>query len=196
LVVIREELRGAGIDLSCTWVPVEAVVLPQVPYTWERTADGRNVSRPRPGRALLQLDALDPNARVGVEFISREDFDNIDGPWHNVQSSVIEYDFRKVARLVAHRARGKPCGLYLGVFYDPLTGAKHEFGYTPAEEAEITWAQASGDRDALGRAVQSAREEQKARWNENDRQVRLEAERLLREQVKDFIDWLKAQGAI
>jgi hypothetical protein len=77
-------------------------------------------------------------------------------------------DIKRAAASLASEVARQGRGVYFGAFYDPV---KH-FGF-------------GGWADAEERGWASSKEE-----------ARAEAARLLREQVKDFVDWLKAQGVI
>lgn len=91
-------------------------------------------------------------------------------------SSVLNLDLRRVAVSVAERVEKKEKGIYFGTFYDPMLNANRE--QLPRYDATGEYAELKAARDRL-------LEER-----------RIEAKRLLRLQVRDFADWLKAQGVI
>ena len=101
-----------------------------------------------------------------VEFVDR------DGNFRGGRlSTVSDYDFRDAAQYVATEIRQKARQrLYVGVFYDPSTRAKWERGTEPSKTP--------ADR-------RSSRDEASA-----------ESKKLLRQQVQDFVAWLKQEGAI
>ncbi len=121
---------------------------------------GNNVVIHRDPNAVLNVDGLDPAHHIAVEFASRDDFWDLDGPWRaEIHGTAFTVDTRSVATYLRERADGSDANVYFGAFYDPLV---------------------------LPEPPQS----------ENRPRAVAESKRLLREQVKDFAAWLKAQGAI
>jgi hypothetical protein len=77
-----------------------------------------------------------------------------------------DYDFKEVAQFVAGKVEKQGRGVYFGAFYDPTTMPKCDW------------------------------ENQSFNYKTAHQEAQTESKRLLRQQVKDFIDWLKAQGVI
>jgi len=130
----------------------------------------------------LEADMEDPTRRVVVEFVSKRDYYDLGGPRSG--TSVEGYDLIESASELVHKAREyakEP--VYFGTFYDPV-GIVEEGTETVRADAEKPgtlnerWIRLSREYDLLA-------EKAKGR-----------SLRLLREQVKDFADWLKAQGVI
>ncbi len=79
-----------------------------------------------------------------------------------------EMDIKGVAESLATEVEKQDRGIYFGAFYDPVK--YFSFGsWTNAEERS---------------------------WASSEEEAQAESQRLLREQVRDFVDWLKAQGVI
>ena len=171
LQVITEELKKRGIELS------EKNVEWDVSVPWGRDWTGlretptdteQYLAKDSNERKPLKLDALDPKHKIGVEYVSK-----YEGMEPNRGSTVDEYDTAQAAVALSRAVKqeGKK-GIYFGVFYDPLG------------QVEERHARAASAATAL------------KRWEMARKKVREESIELLRQQVKDFIDWLKAQGAI
>ena len=90
-------------------------------------------------------------------------------------------DIRGAAEYIDKQVNGKPEAVYLGVLYDPCEG-------------RINWRDLFEKRTATNRPA-THEEEERARQELEDAAKEKSAE-FLRLQVKDFVDWLKAQGAI
>ena len=103
-----------------------------------------------------------------MEYVSDSDYFQLGGPASN--SSVQDYDFKDVANGVAKAVEKKGPDVYFGTVYDPMP--------------RVDWRQFKDEKDPY------------IRFERMQIQGRTEAKRLLRLQVKDFIDWLKGQGVI
>ena len=111
----------------------------------------------------LELDGYDEEKNVGFEFISEVDYEE----WHveqGIRSSVDDYDFLSTVKILAEGMEGKTDGLTVGVFYNPMPQFTEE---------EI--------RD------------ENSDWEQKQALIRERAVEQLREQVKDFLEWLKGE---
>jgi hypothetical protein len=125
-----------------------------------------------PGRARpLVVDGVDARRAIAFTFVSRSRYYELGGAQGD--STVQGYDMPEVARYVAGKVRDqrRAPGAF-GVFYDPVPREPR------LTEEDLRALKHATTREAAMRAVSGP------------------ARRLLREQVKDFVDWLKAQGAI
>jgi hypothetical protein len=169
LQVIVEELTNAGVQVTGSDVVLEGVTIPQHIETYRRVGDTfEEKVEEIPGTEPLSLDIKDDKHRIGVEFISESDHFKLGGAMS--VSTAQAYDFKQVARGVAKAVGQKGKGIYFGAFYDPLP--------------EVDW-----------KSLRSEKNWEK-RWEAAETQAGAEAKRLLRQQVQDFIGWLKGQGAI
>ena len=127
------------------------------------------------GTRQSDLDGVDPTRKIAVEFVSNADYDEFGRrrpwPWEGT-SSVRGHDPKKFAASLPGWLKSKASGMHLGVFYDPVAKWNARAVKEPPD----------GD---WGKVYAAAEEQAKA-----------ESKELLREQVRDFVDWLKAQGAI
>lgn len=170
LQVIVEELANAGVRVTGTDVVLEGVFVPQHIETYRRVGGTfREKVEEIPGTQPLSLDIRDDRHRIGVEFISKSDYFQLGGA--RSASTAQGFDFQRVARGVAEAVGRKGKGIYFGAFYDPLP----EWDWGEAHRISSDW---------------------KQRWEAAKTREGIEAKRLLRQQVQDFIGWLKGQGAI
>jgi hypothetical protein len=142
----------------------------------------RGVDLSEKGTQPRDLDGADPKHAVAVEFVSASDYaldhDDEGNPrswWRpEVRSSVQCYDLKGVAQSPPGWMKRRARGMRLGVFYDPMT----RFTQQRSPTGDQSWEELQKARDEARRQAQAASRE------------------LLRQQVKDFVDWLKAQGVI
>jgi nucleoside-diphosphate-sugar epimerase len=112
---------------------------------------------------------------VGVEFVSADDCLAMEEK--AVFSSVTEYDCKDAARRLAKSVGGSANGLYFATFYDPTA-------FLPFGEVV----------EAIG--PNASPEEFRQTMQKLQEKAKVEPKRLLREQVRDFVEWLKGQGVI
>lgn len=129
-------------------------------------------------RTPLVPDFFDAAKNVAVEFVSTADYFPLGGEISDM--SVQSYDLKGIAHSAADAVNKHGSGVHFGALYDPIASVKFDVDYPREgtanyrEEVEA-WQQKSRE------AVDAAKEESKE---------------LLREQLKDFVDWLKGQGVI
>jgi hypothetical protein len=171
--IIAEELSRAKIDVSKRDIALSGVTIPL--REWAFGKEGGKLEwqiREVRGEVLpLEVDILDDEHNVAVEFVSHSDYYKVGGAREN--STIEQYAFKEVAGYIARQASKKGKGVRIGIFYDPLTP------YNPKAVYE------EKDLELL-----------KQKFEELRTSARTESKRLLRLQVKDFIDWLKGQGVI
>lgn len=170
--VIREEMAEAGLDMSLTDVEVpEVEVYRQQAYT--RTVLGRDIhsiARIPGTERPLQFDLKDPNRNIAVEFVSTQDYFYLGGVEYGL--SIQGFDLVGSATRLAEKVSRSESNTRVGVFYDPVSEV------VPDEDPGET------------------REERMKSWEEAHEAAIAESREQLRMQVGEFIDWLKAQGAI
>jgi hypothetical protein len=164
---LEPSLAKLFVDSSCAW-PWRIVVDPVA-------------STP------LTVDGLDPARRIAFKFVSEKEYFKLGGPQDS--STGGSFDTQETARWVASQVKKHgPGGTYFGTFYDPAAGWGWEVDPTDQESFDKKMKDAKGDN------------ERRALWVEHiekaTRPARQQSLQLLREQVKDFIDWLKGQGAL
>ena len=180
LQVIREELETHGLRMDRKEIRDLEVTIPQRLMRYDEVegkyVNAINESADTPPTPLV-IDLGDSRRQVAVEFVSEEEYEELSG----VHSYPIlrEYDFKEVAGYVSERVRAEGHGVFFGAFYDPAMNL----------DQFAIWAEHERDRTKKGERYEADRMLQ-------ERKIRREAERLLRLQVRDFVDWLKAQGVI
>jgi hypothetical protein len=205
--VIKEELGKRGIRLSKGGEFRNVVVNLPLQDIYgaknhaKRTGAKSRASKPEP----LQVDALNSEKRIAVEYVSRSDIGKLNA-YPTCRSSAPFYDAKLAATQLLHEAAGKGDGtMYLGVFYDPM--ARPVSPYSPRERA-VLLAKRRARRAARGKADATAKEGDDVKIEESkaleaaERKYREEAKvppkergkRLLRKQVADFAKWLEGQG--
>lgn len=118
----------------------------------------------------LVLDGYDEEKQIAFEFVSREDIQAWAGR-SEVWSSVESYRFLEAAEVLAEGIKGQTSPLTVATFYDP----HYQFD---SEEIEKIIDSNSGDYNMMEDAIKE----------------RVKAD--LREQVRDFLLWLKGQGIL
>jgi len=172
LQVITEELTKSGLEVTGKNVVLKGVEVPQHQEHFRQVGDDwKEEIREVPGKGEpLSADVADDKHHVAVEFVSGSDYFRLGGAMSG--STVQLYDFKDVAANVAKAVEKQRPGVYFGTFYDPMV--------------------------KLGRSQINVDDEKdwRTRWEQARKQGGTEAKRLLRLQVKDFVDWLKGQGVI
>jgi len=174
LQIINEELTKAGIEVTEKDVTLKGVKIR------ERTREYRpdrfwRKGGPRivKGKAEpLSVDIVDKERGVAAEFVSARDYAKLGGITCSM-GTVGSFDFKEAAEGVADAVGKQGEGVYFGVLYDPLP--------------KVDWERPDDDED---------REAANKRLEEARAQAELEARRLLRAQVEDFVAWLQGQGVV
>lgn len=191
LQVIVEELSKAGLAVTRRNVELPSVVMPNrmsqmrftiwgIPVPYRRVQDAAKQAGIKgqwkpfvqefPGKPL-NVDIFDDQRRVAVEFLSRKDYRDVGGIWSF--SSVQSYNFAETATNIAKQVTRQGKDFYFGVLYDPAS--KGNLSKTSKTESV---------------------EDRLQNRQQRRQQAHAESLELLREQVKDFMDWLKGQGVI
>ena len=171
--VITEEAKKSGILLEPDARTVSKVPLPVT----DRYAFVKRPSKQRTQSGSLQLDGTDRKRAVSYEFVSCADFDAWEHKDSGLVSTACAVNLQQAASvLVDGLKQAQRRGSY-AVFYDPMCRTK-DVEYVEDESGQIDW-----------KATDAVRAEIEAQAAEESRA-------LLREQVKDFIKWLKAEGVI
>jgi hypothetical protein len=194
LQVIREELARHGVqpterDRSLPPVIITGTAF-QRTYEWvtdESRAGVVQVSGP------LEADLVDRRRSIAIEFVTHEDYFPLGGR----ETEYGSHDLRGLAAEVAGEVGAQGRSVHFGAFYDPVTYRDNHF-FDRAEIPERFIQAARNARtpeevEQLNLQIQGYFEG--VEQSEED-QAKLESKRLLRQQVRDFIDWLKAQGVI
>lgn len=172
--VIQEEGKRYGINFERSGLDLKDVDIPETKYFLrpEEVKEGTKSIWDKGGvidsskAGDLKLDGYDSEKKIGYEFISKEDYDN----WHveeGIHSSVEDFDFLSTANILRDGLENRNQDTSIGVFYNSME-------MLPMDE--INRAREKGDFDGMEARVKGMAEDN------------------LRKQVKDFLEWLKAQG--
>ncbi len=191
--IIREQLAQAGLPMTDSDALMDGVGIPQ----WELSIDtdwvngGVGLRRVESATVVpFRVDMQNAQRGVVVEFVSALDEEALDRTFWN--STAQHYDMAGTARRIAERVRTDGRGAFVGVFYDPL----------PPETDGPTWqliqqlAQAVANPSAGRSGGPTVSEDRRPPGGIEHETGEDQARRLLREQVKDFVEWLKGQGVI
>lgn len=185
--VVQDEARKEGVvfapddlTIKCVKVPVtdEYEFLLDLMETERAKEAGRGKEKalrtPRTQRIDLVMDGYDKKHDVAYEVVTQKDFADWEAKDRSVACSVSSYDFKTAAQRLTNGLAQAGATTRIAVFYEP--GASAPEMKRPARDAtENDW---KAYLDASRKAARDLGEKQ------------------LREQVRDFLEWLKAQGVI
>ncbi len=176
--VLREELAKHGVNLKAGSV-LKGVRIPRRMLKRERIPNEKggvdrkesvveNFDLAKP----LELDGLDPDKNIAIEFISNNDYLQVGGVMS--MSTVQSYKFQDVAKDLASTVKKQgEDHVFFAAFYDPLFKAPLP---KPSKDGEeIDW---------------------QTVWRERRERGVKESQELLRQQAQDFVAWLKKQKVL
>lgn len=170
--VICEEAGKMGIAFEKDGKELSKIELPETKYYLKGDAeqdskkDGEKIDSTKTGD--LKLDGYDASRKIGFEFISREDYE----AWsteQGIRSSVDDFDFLTTAKVLREGLEGKTEDSTIGILYNTMV---------------------KPDREEINKLMNNDS------WEEAEEKLKNIAKDELRNQVKDFLEWLKAQGVI
>ncbi|NLM45283.1 MAG: metalloprotease [Firmicutes bacterium] len=164
--VIQEEARREGIVFTKEAPVLQGVTLPETRFYYSDEEENTGKQK-----GDLVLDGYCADKKLAFEFVSRDDIVQWAKKNETLWSSVESYRFLEAAKILAQGLEGQTGGAKVAVFYDP------HYDYERAEIQEII----------NGSASDFALMEEKLK-------ERVKAD--LREQVRDFLHWLKGQNII
>ncbi len=170
LQIIREELARAGVEPLVRSVALEGVRMPERP----------SPDDPSPNEVPIAADLHDAQRKIAVEFVSRADHLLL-AKRPRMASTVYSIDIAEVARRLRDEVEESGSGVYFGTFYDPMSrlDSLHDRESWLRRERERYERKRTGDLTV-----------------EPLPPLETPAHELLREQVRDFVQWLEGQGAI
>jgi len=170
--IIKDEFKKSGLVVRQNGGTIENIQIPKPnPYYSPRDND----SRMQTVKGRLDFDFTVQGRNIVMEYVSTDDMRMWEsaGPDENGimrVSTVSRYDYKEAARTLNDGLNRSDHGNVHGVFYDPV------------ERVDMM-------------SVSKADDWKKARAR-LEKEARQRASAELREQVKDFIEWLSAQGII
>lgn len=165
--VIAEEAKREGIILKKESPTLNNIRLPETQTYYD--PDKKESMRSRKGS--LQLDGFDESKKIGFEFVSKDDIYSWEHNDSGFASSVENFEFLESARILNNGIKGKSKDMTVAVFYDP------NYKYDSEE-------------------VQALIKDNKDDYKDMEIKLKDLVKSDLREQVRDFLYWLKGQGII
>lgn len=184
--VISEEAKKEGIVLQSGGPAIEGAEIPvtSLAYTTDEASDKDMKSL----EGTLELDGYDSQSKIGFEFVSVEDIENWQDKDQGIRYSVDSYDAIGTAKRLNVGLIGRKSDAAAAIFYDPMGFNRELF-----EKYQKEFEKISSDEKL-------SEDERSEKWGELHQQYKKELKDIqtgiLREQVKDFLQWLKAQGII
>lgn len=179
--VVQDEARKAGIDFAAETLVLKDVAVPATDqFGFLKKMKDEEKGKKVPTQELnaqqrdLQLDGYDKSLNIAFETVSMDDFRDWEKKGRTGWCSVSSYDFKGTAETLTNglaRAKGDAI---VAVFYEPGASAPE----TARPKRNLT----DGER--------------KARWQARENAAKELGKEELRQQVRGFVAWLKAQGVI
>jgi hypothetical protein len=176
--VVQDEAKKAGIDFSADALTLKDMMVPvtdQFGFLDERDENTKErKQKPNAQKRDLVLDGYDKQHDVAYQVVTRKDFADWETKDHTRSCSVSSFDFKTTAQVLTNGLNHTKGKTIVAVFYDPAASAP-KMDY-PKKEATDT--------------------ERRSFWEARQKAAKDIGEKELREQVQDFVKWLKGQGVI
>ena len=198
--VIEEEAKKAGINFSERGHKLNGVALPVTDeFAFLDRMDQTSGKKPqKPAKKSqtgdLELNGWSVKLQAGYKFVALAEFRAWEDKDSNRGCTVSKYDMLDAARrLQAGLGSAKESGT-VAVFYEPAGTAPRDLKYPePPAEPKNGKALTEADKKAQELAAKKAWEEYSKKHEAAAKKAGAED---LRMQVRDYIEWLKAQGVI
>lgn len=184
--VIAEEVKREGLVLEKGGPVIDGVEMPLTSLVY--TSEEERTAAPKSVKGSLEPDGYDRSKSIAYEFVSKEDILAWQDKDQGVMSSVDSYDAIDTAKRLKDGLQGRSGNATVAIFYDPMgydqeVGDKYREEFRKISENEKL---SEEEKDQKFREANQSYEEELNEIKTN----------LLREQVKEFLEWLKAQGVI
>lgn len=183
--VISEEAKKEGIIFKEDALKLDGVDIPITSLKYDTGENNTKNLKSKKGR--LAMDGFDVNMKIAFEFVSKDDVVEWKGD-EGVYSTVESYDALSSAEKLKDGLDGRNEGNTVALFYDPMDFEKEMHDKYQKKLNEISTNDKLSD------------DEKNEKWRDTFQKYEDELKELkltqLKEQVKDFIGWLKAQGII
>lgn len=175
--VISEEAKREGITFEKNALVFENVKMPK-PYMFDDPqVDEKKEEKMGTVKANLTLDGFDETKKIGFEFVSNDDIQDWSGRGKDVHTPNDVYRFLATAKVLSKSIKNRTGDKTVAVFYDP----NYKFDSKEVKDIINKYKHNTGKKNDHERMEYELKE-----YVKSD----------LREQVRDFIVWLKGQGMI
>ena len=180
--VVQDEAKKAGITFEADALTLKDVTVPvtdQFGFLDEEEKGKnektqKNTAASKTQRRDLWLDGYAGKQKIAYEIVSQQDFADWERKDRSGWCSVSSYDFKSTAETLRNGLAQAKGDTVAAVFYEPGASAP-EVASPKGKATEAEW---------------------KAHWQAREKAGKELGEKELRLQVRDFIEWLKAQGVI
>ncbi|MCR3923268.1 MAG: metalloprotease [Firmicutes bacterium] len=164
--VIAEEAEREGIILTRGAPTLTDITVPKTSLNYDSSTKNNTGTQ----KGDLALDGYDEEKQIAFEFVSKEDMHTWAGK-QGIMSSVETFRFLEAAEVLSKGMAGKTEQMTVATFYDP------HYIYDTKEIQEII-------------------QDHQGDYNVMEEKLRERVKADLREQVRDFLSWLKSQGIV
>lgn len=184
--VISREAEKEGLRFKENGLKLENVDVPvtSISYDPQKDPDWKLKRE----TASLELDGYDEKNKIAFEFVSKDDVVNWQDRNAGVYSSVELYEALKAAESLRGGLERKTDGNLAAVFYDPMGFDEELYKKYDAQFRAI-----SEDKKLSEEKRSDKYSKVQQKYGE---EIKENAKTQLREQVKGFLQWCKAQGVI
>ncbi len=184
--VIAEEVKREGLVLEKGGPVINGVEMPLTSLVY--TSEEEGTAALKSVKGSLEPDGYDSSKSVAYEFVSKEDIIAWQDKDQGGMSTVESYDAIDTAKRLKDGLQGKSGNATVAIFYDPMGFDKEVSDKYREEFREIS------ENEKLTEEEKDQKfQEANQRYEEELNEIKTN---LLREQVKEFLEWLKAQGVI
>ncbi len=189
LAIIADELRSAGLTPSAQNVPMKSVIVRgRVLRSGLEWVSDHTGSAFEPAIGPLVADLADAQQHVYVEYVTPEDFYLLGGDDTRSYSA----NLKEGAALAGRAVAGQAHGVWFGAFYDPV----EYYGFGEGDRSEDAEVATPPPGETKEQREQRELEALLSWFKRGEAKGQERAKAHLRAQAQDFVNWLKAQGAI
>jgi hypothetical protein len=192
--VIRDEAKKAGIEFTDDGLTLKDASVPvtdrynseardKMQEAWGDSSQENSTRSPQMQKRDLVLDGYDKKHGIAFEFISERDFKQWESQDRRMISTASNFDFKTTAERLAQGLAKTQGDAIVAVFYEPSVSPPNPFT-------------AKHSSDSSRPSMNATKNEQETHQESPKKAAKELGKKELREQVRDFLGWLKSQGVI